>query len=95
MNFNFLKKKDDQRYPDSYMMQFHFIDGKWEEYEVASHAYINGSLVEIVTTDDLWHMIPFSGLKRIAFDKNFSKSVALNKEKKLKNEKKIDVKSTE
>lgn len=77
----FLKK--DSETPDAYGLTLNFIDGKSAEYEVASHRIIQAtSIFEIVTKDDQWMIFPLSNLKSVAFDKRFSKIVALTEKGK-------------
>lgn len=71
--------KDDHRLPDAYGITVNYIDGKSEQFEIASHRY-NKDIFEFVTHDDVWHWIVPSALKRVEFDKRFSKMVAIKAE---------------
>lgn len=69
--------KQDDQLPDAYGLDIFFIDGKHESFEIASHK-INGHMLEFVThSDDLWNVVFTSNVKRILFDKRFSKIVSL------------------
>ena len=69
-------KKDNQELPDSYSFTIHYLDGSKEEFEAASHK-LGDKLFEFVTKDDLIHWTTITSIKRIEFDKQFSKIVAI------------------
>jgi len=50
--------------------------GKEESFEIASHRLNNG-LFEFVTKDDIWNWIVMDNIKRIEFDKRFSKIIVI------------------
>jgi hypothetical protein len=80
MNVRAFIPKDDQELPDQYGLTIHYIDGKSEVFEVASHALSDQS-IEFVTFEDVWNRVPMTSIKRIEFDKRFSKIVAIKQEK--------------
>jgi hypothetical protein len=69
-------KKDNQELPDSYTFTIHYLDGSKEEFEAASHT-LSDKLFEFVTKDNLISWTVVSSIKRIEFDKQFSKIVAI------------------
>lgn len=68
--------KEDAKLPDHYGMKMFYLDGKMEEFELASHR-LGSSILEFVTRDDVWHWIPLTAIKRVEFDKRFSTIVAI------------------
>lgn len=76
MNVRAFIPKDDQELPDHYGLTVFYIDGKSESFEIASHILADHS-IEFVTRDDIWHRATMANIKRIEFDKRFSKIVAL------------------
>lgn len=82
----FLNK--DQEMPDSYVIRVYFYDGSMEDFETASHGIQNGFL-EIVTKTDLWRVIPMEAVKKIEFDKNFSKALSIRNKQKIEADKQI------
>ncbi len=73
--------KDNQELPDSYKMKIFFNAGGIEEHEVAMHKIIKESeVIEFVSSEDRWFIVPLCSIKKIEFDKNFSKIVALKNE---------------
>lgn len=68
--------KQIEQLPDNYALVVHFIDGKSETFEAASHK-LGPQILEIATSDDLWHWIQMANVKRIEFDRRFSKIIAL------------------
>lgn len=74
-------KKDDQRLPDYFGIKIYYVTGDVEEYEVASRS-IRGSELEFVTKDDEWHLVNMANVKRLSYDKRFSKMVAIVQERR-------------
>lgn len=70
--------KDNQELPDAYGIKIFYIDGKSEDFEVASHN-LGDKVFEFVSKDDIWSWVQISNIKRIEFDKRFSKIVAIKK----------------
>jgi hypothetical protein len=74
--------KQDHELPDSYGMKIYYVNGKSDEFDVASHRVIKETAsIEFVTKDDLWSIIPLTSIQRLEFDRRFSKVLALNKDK--------------
>lgn len=71
--------KDDQRIPDAYGIKITYIDGKVEEYK-GSHGYHN-DIIGLCTFEDLWIDVPMGYVRKIEFDKDFSRLVAIKQEK--------------
>jgi hypothetical protein len=68
--------KDDQELPDCYGMTVYYIDGRKEQFEVAAHWLQNG-VIDFASFEDEWSWIPIQNVKRVAFDKRFSKVVSI------------------
>lgn len=75
-------KKDDQRLPDHYGLKVYYLDGKVDEFEVATHR-LGPTVLEITTSEDQWNWLVVASIKRVEFDKRFSQIIAL-KEERLK-----------
>lgn len=77
--------KDDDRLPDNYGIKIIYVNGKVEEFELASH-FINKeiNLLEFWTKDDFCHWVPISSIQRIELDKRFSKIIAIREKAKGK-----------
>ncbi|HOX21866.1 MAG TPA: hypothetical protein PLL10_00250 [Elusimicrobiales bacterium] len=66
--------KDDYELPDSYGIKVSYVSGGSEEFELASHAFNKDTgLLEFWTKEDKCCWIPLSSVKRLEFDKRFSK----------------------
>lgn len=65
--------------PDAYGIKLFYIDGKTEELEAAQHRLTNGML-EVCSHEDIWSWVTLSNVKRLEFDKRFSKIIALKNE---------------
>ena len=78
--------KQDQELPDTYTIKFFFHDGRASlDLEVAQHRIICGDAVfEYVTKDDIWGLVPLTSIKRMEFDKNFSRVMACRAKHKVK-----------
>lgn len=73
--------KEDQRIPDYYEIKIFYHDGKFDVFE-GSHSFVKETnSYDILTKDDEWRNIPLTSIKKIEFDKNFSKLMALNQER--------------
>lgn len=99
MDFNFLKRKDDQRLPDSYKMTFRLGARETLVYEVASHIIIDKIFVrdsEGRVTQTMAHPSPYWELTTtenlivvvpaslpVEFDLNWSKIVEIREEQRL------------
>ena len=84
MNVSVFLPKQDQDLPDSYGIDVQYLVGKDESFEVASHKIIKDTrLLEIVTTDDVWHLIPLNSIRCLNFDKRFSKIIAIKQSKTI------------
>mgnify|MGYP003528193523 CR=1 FL=1 len=81
---NILLNKENPDLPDFYKIEVHYYQGSKDEFEAVSHSLLKETrTLELVTKDDLWHLIPLATVKRISFDRNFSKIVELKKSKKV------------
>jgi len=79
--------KDDDRLPDCYGLKLFYIDGKMEEFEIGHHR-LGDKVLEFVTHEhELWHWVQMNNVKRVEFDKRFSKIVALKVERETANKK--------
>ena len=89
--------KDDQELPDQYMMTVSFHSGSPLELEVASHRVLDSirgpmgefiaasaaPMLEYVTKDDVWGLIPVSSIKALVFDKRFSRVMELRQKRRV------------
>jgi hypothetical protein len=76
-------KKDHPAIPDSYGIKILYLDGSSEDALVAQHRFLKDTnIFEFVTKDDFWTVVPFSAIKKILFDKSFSKIVELKSQVK-------------
>lgn len=80
-------KKDDDRLPNNYEVTVWYLTGEKETFEIASHYVLENGTIELVLKEDLFTLIPLSAIRRLAFDKRFSKIVEINKELKAKQKK--------
>lgn len=84
--FNLFLKKKDQRLPDNYQITVYYLDGTSDTIEAASHCFVGpqNSVLEIATKDDTWENIYVSCIKKITYDKRFSKMIAIKEERERK-----------
>jgi len=82
MNPNLLPfiPKEHPDLPDHYGIKIHYITGKSEDFEGIHFIVKDTSTIEIITSDDLFRIIPFSSILKIELDKRFSKSVEINRQ---------------
>ena len=69
--------KDDSKLPDNYSVDVHYIDGHSDSFEIATHVIKEGILM-FMTKEDFMNWIPLSAIKRVEFDKRWSKIIAIN-----------------
>jgi len=69
--------KQNQDIPDWYSFKIYYLDGKSDDFEGIVRINDNNRMLDIVTKDDIWHWIPLDAIKRIEFDKQFSKLVEI------------------
>lgn len=86
MNVMAFIPKEDDKLPENYGLTVSFLDGKTDEFEVASHR-LGEKVFEFVTKEDVWNWVPLTAVKRIEFDKRFSQIIAI-KEKSAAEDKK-------
>lgn len=78
-----MRKINNTELPKTYTLTIKFVDGKTKEFEVAQHSLMKEKdIVEFVTNDDKWHMVPLINVIDIEFCKNFSKIVADKQKRK-------------
>jgi len=77
--FPFLKK-DDNRMPNNYAMTVEYLDGSSDTFELASH-HLGQNILEFITKDDIIHWVRLETIKKVNFDKRFSKIVHIKQEK--------------
>lgn len=78
--------KEDQCLPDAYGLIVYYVNGKKDEFELASHSLNHQTgMLEFFTKDDLISWVPLSSVTRFEFDKRFSKIIDIkNKNEKLR-----------
>lgn len=81
--------KDHQDLPDHYGITIHYVTGKAEAFDIASHSWLlEGNAIEYVTKDNLWNVIPVSNFIRLEFDRNYSKIVEIKEKMRREEEEK-------
>lgn len=79
--------KEDSRLPDYFVITVTYHDSSEDEFKAVSHM-IKNDLIEIFTSDSLFQVIPINAVRRLSFDKNFTKIQDLHAEKIKKEQKK-------
>lgn len=69
-------KKDSDKLPDKYGITVYFVDGTSESFDVASHKFLQNRTLELVLFEDLFEIVILDNVKRVSFDRAFSKIVA-------------------
>lgn len=78
--------KENQELPDSYRIEVLYVNGKKEEFDLASHFYNKDTgIFEFWTIDDLCNWIPATSIQRMQFSKEFSKIVAIRRKQEEDN----------
>ena len=73
--------KSNSKLPDHFGMKIFYVDGTNESFDVASFRIIKETnSLELVTKDDIWSLLILSSIRRIEFDKDYSKVIAVRKE---------------
>lgn len=81
--------KEHSELPDQYGMKIHFLTGGFEDIEAVKHRiYPETQLVEYLTKEDEYELVPIASIKKIKFDKRFSKIIQLREENSRKAEEK-------
>jgi len=75
MNKTFIPKEHPDL-PDNYSIEISYLDGSKESIEAASHR-LGDKFLEVATKEDKFIWVFQEGVKRIEFDKRFSKIVAI------------------
>lgn len=84
----FLLPKTHPDLPDGYELKIHYLTGKVETYQVASHAIVKEwNALEFVTRDDLWSLVPMNSVARFEFDKDWSKTREIRIQEEIKRQK--------
>jgi len=75
--------KDQSELPDSYKMTIKYITGDTEELEAASHFYWEeAKILEVWGKNNLLSWIPMCNIKRLEFDKDFTKVYEISRKLK-------------
>jgi len=72
-----LLPKEHNEIPDYYGIRIDHIDGKVSEYQGSHSMVLNGAAIQICTFEDEWVLIPMANIRKVSFDKNFSKLIAV------------------
>lgn len=78
--------KEDSRLPDYFGITITYHDKSEDEFKAISHVTKN-DMIEIFTTENTFIVIPVNAIRKIMFDKNFTKLQELYAEKIKKEEK--------
>ena len=76
--------RKDPELPRSYGIKVFFLDGKIEELQIVSQFLSGDGIYEVWTEEDKCHYFNFGSIKKIEFDKDWSKIVAKGVEEKRK-----------
>lgn len=73
--------KEHSELPDQYGIRIYFLTGGFEDIEIVSHRfYPETQIMEYLTTDDEYELVPIASIKKIKFDKRLSKISQLREE---------------
>ena len=78
--------KEDSRLPDYFVITITYHDKSQDEFKEVSHVTKN-DMIEIFTTENTFFVIPVNAIRKIMFDKNFTKLQELHVEKMKKEQK--------
>lgn len=78
--------KEDMRLPDYFVITITYHDKSEDEFKAVSHMFKN-ELIEIFTSESLFQVVPVNAIRKISFDKNFTKIQDLHAEKIKKEQK--------
>jgi len=70
--------------PDYWGIKIYYINGKSEEIEGMHKVISETGTIEILSSDDVWSLIPIANIQRIEFDKRFSEAVAFREKEREK-----------
>lgn len=73
--------KEDSRLPDYYDVEIFYHDKTSDRYSIVGHGTVDG-ILSILTTDNLYKLIPVNAIRKIEMDKNYSIIKQLHDEKK-------------
>lgn len=69
--------KEDPEIPDFYTVKVFYHDGSSEEFS-GHHIFVKETQsYDFVTKEDEWYNIPLTSIRKLKFDKNFSKLIAI------------------
>jgi hypothetical protein len=72
--------KQDPEMPDHYGIEVHYLDGKMEEFEIVNHNLGDKhGVMSMLTKDDQVQWIPMISVKRVLFDKRFTKVMEIRR----------------
>jgi hypothetical protein len=73
--------KEHSELPDQYGVRIYFLTGGFEDVEVVKHRiYPETQLLEYLTKEDEYELVPTASIKKMKFDKRFSKICQLREE---------------
>ena len=73
--------KEHSELPDQYGIKILYLTGGFEDVEVVKHRiFPETQLMEYLTKEDQYELVPIASIKKIEFDKRFSKIVQLREE---------------
>jgi len=78
---NAMLPKEHPEMPDFYGVKIFYREGGFDKFKVATHKYMSDvAMLELRTHDNQFRTIPFGTIKKIEFDKQFSKLVEIREE---------------
>lgn len=63
--------KEDPKLPDFYEVEIYFHDKSSEKHKIIGHGTVDG-ILSILTTDNLYHLIPVNSIRKIEMNKDYS-----------------------
>lgn len=66
-----LQVKEDPKLPDFYEMEIYFHDRTSEKHKIIGHGTVDG-ILSILTTENLYHLIPVNAIRKIEMNRDYS-----------------------
>lgn len=73
--------KEDPKLPDFYEVEIYFHDRTSEKHKIIGHGTVDG-ILSILTTENIYHLIPVNAIRKIEMSKDYSIIKQLHDQKK-------------
>lgn len=73
--------KEDSKLPDFYEVEIYFHDRTSEKHKIIGHGTVDG-IMSILTTENIYHLIPVNAIRKIEMSKDYSIIKQLHDQKK-------------